>query len=51
MMETSGKVVKIFIKEAEEDFYDETVNVVLDDEVNELAQLTQQSSFKEDEPK
>ncbi len=36
-METSSKVVKIYIKPAEEDFYDQTANVELDDEIKELA--------------
>lgn len=31
MMETSSKVVKIYIKQAEEDFFDQTANVQLDD--------------------
>lgn len=37
MMETSGKVVKIYIKETDEDFFDQTVNVQLDDEIESLA--------------
>lgn len=37
MLETSNKIVKIFIKESDEEFFDETVNVVLDDEIESLS--------------
>jgi hypothetical protein len=34
MQQVSKKTVKIFIKEVDESFYDETQKVVLDDELN-----------------
>jgi hypothetical protein len=33
MQETASKTVRIFIKEVNEDFFDETQKVVLDDEL------------------
>ena len=37
MIDTSGKIVKIFIQEADEEYFDETVNVILDDEIESLS--------------
>jgi|FrelakmetLWP11LW_1041352.scaffolds.fasta_scaffold635583_1 hypothetical protein len=48
MIETSGKVVKIYIKETDEDFFDQTVNVQLDDEIESLAhQVNEEEKMEE----
>ena len=38
MLETSGKIVKIFVQSADEEYFDETVNVILDDEIESLSE-------------
>lgn len=47
MKETANKTVKIFIKDVNEDFYDETQKVILDDEVEEIKDKIEQLDLGE----